>query len=280
MKRPAPLQKTAHVLASLASTAVVLSAATAATADFEPPPGTSAPERGNSTTVSRLYTPPADSTAPRPGTTGTNISRGGGCSSASIAGLVPFAPQTHIGQTTSVDPTFTWFTPETGAQIIEFRIAEYLPERGFRVVYDAELETADLDPSGITTLPLSEADFSLSPDTTYRWQVVLVCNPNRPSESLVAEADIAVVDSSADLETVLAGATTMSDRARLYAEAGLWYDALGAVVASETTDSQQTQLILLEDLAITEAQGESADEDGSYGTIHSDRLQQVIEGLQ
>jgi hypothetical protein len=62
----------------------------------------------------------------------------------------------------------------------------------------------------------------------YRWQVELVCNPSRPSSNLFAEAAIEVVPLQAGLKTQLAQSRDHLDRAKLYAQANLWYDVLKA----------------------------------------------------
>lgn len=226
------------------------------------------------------YVPPPQQSAPRSGSTTTNVARGGGCSAASTTGLIPLAPQTHIGQTQHTQPTFVWFTPEREPYLVEFRIAEHLPDGQFRVVYATEFESSDRTlPSGITTMSLSETDISLSPDKTYRWQVVLVCNPNRPSESLVAEADIVVVNPSSSLNAALSTATAATERANLYAEAGLWYDAM-AEALSIGPGTQSIHISLLEDLAALEEQQDRAGNHSVFDLSFSDRLRQVIAAIR
>ncbi|MGB3615376.1 MAG: DUF928 domain-containing protein, partial [Elainellaceae cyanobacterium] len=134
-------------------------------------------------------------------------------------------------------------------------------------------------PSGVTTVSLSETDFSLTPNTTYSWQVVVVCNPNRPSESLIAEANVAVVETPDTLHNALNAADNASDRARLYAEAGFWYDALEETLVGGTSAEESIQLVLLEDLAAIES-AKSVEDESSLGEFYSDRLQQVIEAIR
>lgn len=223
------------------------------------------------------YRPGATQPPPRSGTTTSTTTRGDGCSAASTMGLVALAPQTHVGLTQSSQPTFAWFSPETDAYTVEFRIAEHLPNGQFRVVYATEFESTDRQlPSGITTVSLSGTNVTLSPNQTYRWQAVVVCNPNRPSESLVTEADIYVVEASADLSAALAAVTDSAERLRLFATSGLWYDAMGEALA---TASPELSISLLEDLVELEAEAIAGAED-VVEVSSIDRLQDVIDRLR
>jgi hypothetical protein len=85
--------------------------------------------------------------------------------------------------------------------------------------------------------------------------VVLVCDPNVPSRNVVAAAEIQVVQPAASLQSQLAAVQTPQQRIDLYAESGLWYDAIAeARKASETSQSQAAVLELLDSLASSEAE--------------------------
>ncbi|MEL6322457.1 MAG: DUF928 domain-containing protein [Cyanobacteria bacterium J06626_14] len=227
--------------------------------------------------IAANYIPPQDASAPRPGRTATGGIRGGGCSASATTGLVPLAPQNHLGQTTSTQPTFAWFNPERESYLTEFRVAEYVPNDRFQVVYQTEFESTEaLLPSGISMLSMSETETYLSAGKTYRWQVVLVCDPNRPSESLVINVDFTVTDAPSSLTTSLSSATTASDRFVLYGEAGFWYDAFDEALEASANDPE-AQLVLLTDLA---ANAENSDDSNSESTTEDtdgDRLRQVID---
>ncbi|MGF1537819.1 MAG: DUF928 domain-containing protein [Elainellaceae cyanobacterium] len=283
MKPLASSQTMAFVLAAMTSTAVLIATATAAIAQFNDP----APGAPNDTIpfVSRAieYVPPEG--ADSPGQTGSLITRSGGsCAPTSTAGMVPLAPQTHIGQSSSQQPTLAWFTPESGPRTIEFSLAKQLPDGRFELVYKTELSAADRGPSGITTLSLSETDVSLTPNTNYTWQAVLVCNPNRPSQSVVIRSDVAVIEAPNALkENLAAAADSAAERVSLYAGSGLWYDAFNeALVAEGNSSSGSLQVALLESLVDLEAAALEANEpaEEASATIFPDRLQQVIDAIR
>lgn len=260
---------------ALALSVGVISSAQAQFVDPEP----SAPDSDSVVTNTGRYVPP-DRSAPQPGSTVPGTTRGDGCSAAATTGLVPLAPQTHTGQTQTLQPTIAWFTPETQGYTLEFRIAEHLSDGRFNILYETEFPlTENTRPSGITVVSLSDTDFTLSAEQTYRWQAVLVCNPNRPSESLVAEADLHVVAADERLVANLVNITDPVERANLYAAHSLWYDALAEVLMVDSDTAKSVQLSLLNDLAAIE-EAAIADNQTRGAEPYDERLRAVIEEIQ
>jgi hypothetical protein len=101
---------------------------------------------------------------------------------------------------------------------------------------------------GIMKLSLPED--SLIGGQRYLWQVVISCDPNHPSTDLVTRAEIQVVEMPLSLKKALSVTREPLKRAELYAESGLWYDALGEALGA-TSDARQGEYAstLLEDLA-------------------------------
>lgn len=198
------------------------------------------------------YRPPQTPSAPKD-TTRPNITRGGSCDSvggtqsanlSSEIGLTPLAPLSHVGQTTSVRPTFVWFVVDRVPHRLEFRLFT----RTGQPLYRAQLQSQP----GIMSITLPPDQPGLAIGQSYVWQVVLVCNPNAPSMNVVATAKIAVVKPSATLQPQLAAAQTPQQRIDRYAESGLWYDAL----AEAQKSSRPAVLDLLNSLASSEAQSQ------------------------
>ena len=65
----------------------------------------------------------------------------------------------------------------------------------------------------------------------YQWSVALILDPNERSKDIVASGFIDRVESSSELTTRLAKAG-QDESAAVYADEGLWYDALAS--AGET----------------------------------------------
>jgi hypothetical protein len=75
---------------------------------------------------------------------------------------------------------------------------------------------------------LSDHDVKLVPGVEYQWVVALITDPDNRSSDLVASGVIKRVESSSELRQKLAQATPTS-LPSVYAEEGIWYDALSAL---------------------------------------------------
>lgn len=190
------------------------------------------------------YRPPKRPSAPKE--TMPRVSRGDSCDRKAEGKLTPLVPFSHIGQTSSPHPTFTWFVPDRTPHPLQFRLFT----RTGQPLYRTEIQSQP----GIMSVALPPNLPQLTIEQSYQWQVVLVCDPKVPSRNVVATAEIQVVEPDASLQTQLAAVQTPQQRIDLYAEAGLWYDAIAvALKASETAQTQLPVLDLLDSLASSEA---------------------------
>jgi hypothetical protein len=135
------------------------------------------------------------------------------------------------------------------------------------------------------THALSKEQASLSPGKTYVWQVAVICNPNSPSQSLVINNRVKIVPVDPTITTQLNNSRDALKRSDIYAQAGLWYDAL-AEIATMPNDPQVQDLTLklISQLAATEEpdnnpSAESAKETKLIET-HQKNLQRIVEALQ
>ncbi|WP_333410759.1 DUF928 domain-containing protein [Microcoleus sp. LAD1_D5] len=191
------------------------------------------------------YTPPKKPSAPKQ--TGTNTTRGGSCEANSPAVLTALVPFSHVGETISQHPTFTWFVPDRTSHPLQFRLFSSTGQALYRTQMQSQ--------PGIMQFSLPPNLPQLSIGQSYKWQVVLVCDRNVSSRNVVAAAEIQVVAPAASLQAQLAAAQTPQQRIDLYAESGLWYDAIAeARKGSETSQNQAPVLELLDALANSEAQ--------------------------
>lgn len=220
------------------------------------------------------YEPPPGQTPPSGGTT-TSGTRGG-CGNSGEISLTALAPQNHVGQTISTHPTFAWFVPDAQPYAMEFRLYEYnssgnsqAPSRtGRKLIQKIQLQSS----SGIMSLSLPQ-ESALSVGKRYRWQVIMICDPNHPSRALVTGAEIDVVEVPPTLETELSATTNPLEKATLYAEAGVWYDAIAETLNHQTEPrARELKLALLEDLIRLEAA--ETPENTSQPSM---RLRQIVE---
>jgi hypothetical protein len=187
-------------------------------------------------------------------------SGGRGCGSstlpaaANVPALILITPNGQSGQTVSTRPTFAWFVRDAAPVPLEFRLYEQDGDRFVLVqaIKDDRLRSAP----GIMVLSAENGLPELTVGKRYRWQVELVCNPSRPSSNLFAEAAIEVVPLQAGLKTQLAQSRDHLDRAKLYAQANLWYDVLKAAFTPlrSTARLQALRLSVLDRVALDAAE--------------------------
>ena len=81
---------------------------------------------------------------------------------------------------------------------------------------------------GVQRVRLADHGVHLAPGVEYQWAVALVPDPEHRSKDIVAAAGIERIMATEALQANLAQADKTAVPA-LYAEAGLWYDAVAAI---------------------------------------------------
>jgi len=84
--------------------------------------------------------------------------------------------------------------------------------------------------AGVHRIRLADHDIRLQPGVAYRWYVAVVPNANRRSKDILAGGAIERVAAPDGLDAELAKVSP-ADSSSLYAEAGLWYDAVASISA-------------------------------------------------
>ncbi|BDA74052.1 hypothetical protein CAL7716_082180 [Calothrix sp. PCC 7716] len=184
------------------------------------------------TVLANTKKPPPDQ-APTSGR--SSGSRGCGTTVASNSGpaLILLSPTASPAQTVLTRPTFAWFVRDTASVPIEFRLYER-ENNSYKLVKGNTFKST----SGITALTLASSAPSLEVGKQYRWQVVLVCDSNRPSGNLFAESDIQVAPIQPSLKSQLERVRDNLGKAKLYAQENLLFDALGIVLKYPGNETQ------------------------------------------
>lgn len=184
--------------------------------DKPPPPATSTQGEKKPAPTTPVYTPPRRD-APR-GRIGGGT-RGPG---DSLLGLYVLAPD-HTGLTVQDQPEFYWHLSEATEYPIEFTLIE---ESAISPVVEAQIPSPDR--TGIQRIQLSTYRVGLKDNAEYRWFVAVVADPNSRSKDILAGGFIEKIKTSDALRTRLAQG--QDDWAPyVYAEEGIWYDALAAI---------------------------------------------------
>jgi len=168
------------------------------------------------------YQPPAGIGAPRRVEGGASRSPD---SRVAIAALVPSNNQ--FGVTTAARPTIFAYMPvvqDSVANLVEFELVD----ASGRSIYFTELEPVTT--SGIVGLRLPESAPALEVGRAYRWVVTVYDRFDEVSGQTTGL--IQRVEQPASLKAELAQATSAHERALVYVEARLWYDALAAMAAA------------------------------------------------
>jgi hypothetical protein len=158
----------------------------------------------------------------------------------------------HTGYTTAEQPVLYWYTSKPVSQPVEVTLVK-------EGDIDPVLETQIPGPSiaGVQRLDLARWDIKLEKDAEYQWFVSVIIDPEQRSQDITAGGTIRRVDAGPETQGRLASATEQS-RAFVYAEEGLWYDAIDALSQlidanpkDETIRNQRISLLAQVGLDIT-----------------------------
>ena len=214
--------------------ALLLGSAQAQTATPIPkaaPSPTPAPKPGKF--VSLSY-PVRDHGSPSTRQDGDAGSRGWGVTVPSVYVLAP----NHTGLTTRGQPSLFWYQSGPASTRIEITITE--PGRHKPLL---RVGADKADQGGIHRIPLARYNITLTPGVLYQWAVALSPDPANRSRDVVALDTIRRIEPDAQLKAALAGSKGLGTAA-VYANNGIWYDALEAV-SNEIDAAQRNKEIRL-----------------------------------
>jgi hypothetical protein len=162
--------------------------------------------------------------------------------------LTALAPD-HTGLTVQEQPTLFWYLAGTSPYTVELTITD---DQSPRPLFKTRIGAPDR--AGIQRIRLAEAGVHMAKGVPYRWAVALVVDPTSPSRDNLAGGTIERVETSKDLQAKLKQAGK-AQTPSIYAQAGLWYDALTAITdlleaAPNDPALRQQQTALLEQVGL------------------------------
>ncbi len=177
-----------------------------------------------------VYKPPLRS-APKGRLAGG--SRAPGNSSTKILLLSP----DHVGLTVFEQPKIFWFLSGPVKQPPEFTLIE-------SNAVNPVVETRLAHPAGpgIQSIRLSDYGVRLKQGVDYQCYIAIVSDPERRSKDIIASGDIEKIEFPASLNEKLNRAAP-TRAPFIYAEEGLWYDALSALSDMIEKDAGQTSCL-------------------------------------
>jgi hypothetical protein len=167
-------------------------------------------------------------------------SRGANGDGIAIEVLVP----DHIALTTREQPSLYWYQSKAAKTLCEVTLTQ--PKKAKPLLV---LRSATPTEPGIHSIRLADFKVKLTPNIIYKWSVAVVLDPANRSEDIIANGIIEFVTPSPQVAAQL-GEATDANRAAIYADAGIWYDALDSLSdlieknpGNQTLQDQRSQLL-------------------------------------
>ncbi|MEB3213337.1 MAG: DUF928 domain-containing protein, partial [Leptolyngbyaceae bacterium] len=153
--------------------------------------------------------------------------------------LSALMPVNNFGYTLDEYPTFYWYVPQIGAQAAEFVLLDENNDEVFLTTFQIA------DRPGIISLSLPEnSGFpALTVGENYHWYFSLICDFDDRSGDLYTDGWIqrTTIESGSALESQLSTAPEET-HAAIYAEAGIWFNALDLLAQERIDDPTDPQI--------------------------------------
>lgn len=176
-----------------------------------------------------LYRPP------QRGAPGGRVGGGTRGPSAAFPLLWALAPD-HVGLSTEAQPRLVWYLSKVTTYPLEFTIIE-----GTGVTPLVEKPLSSPTEPGIQIIRIADYDLNLEKGKTYQWFVSLVSDSEHRSTDIITGGMIQVGDVPASLGEHVRNANPV-EAARLWAQAGFWYDAMGVISTSIQANPSDAQM--------------------------------------
>jgi hypothetical protein len=165
-----------------------------------------------------VYVPPMRG-APSVRVTGASRSTRGGVETQVF--LCALAPE-HTGWTTQESPSLFWYQSEPANAKFELTLLDGEKAKAKPLLF---LTMSASEMSGIQRVRLKDHNIKLEPNVEYQWIVAIVVSNDARSCDIVSSAWIKRVGATEKLQAQLKSAN-QEQKAIIYANQGLWYDAL------------------------------------------------------
>ena len=170
--------------------------------------------------VFSAYNRPSD-TSRRDGSQRRTISGSRGCERQS-AQLTLLIPEDHIALTASEHPTFLFYLSDLPARPIRISIVD--PQKP-EPIFD---RTLTINKAGLFSVTIPPTVSALENGKTYILTAGILCHPTRMSASAYISVNFQKIALNSYQQKKLERASTLLERAQIYAKEGIWYDALAA----------------------------------------------------
>ncbi|MDZ8237505.1 MAG: DUF928 domain-containing protein [Nostoc sp. ChiQUE01a] len=184
--------------------------------------------------ISQTFKPPKRGAPP---VSAGGSTRGGSCLTGKKL-ITPLTPPNKLGLTLGERPTFFWHIPESSVKTAKFLL---FADNDQTLFY----ETSFILPkkSGIVSFTLPDSAPALAVNKTYHWYMTIVCNAEDSSENPIVDGWVERIKPELALSEALAKANLRKLPA-IYAEAGIWHEALTTLVQLRRTEPNNLKVRL------------------------------------
>lgn len=188
--------------------------------------------------ISSVPDPPPGTEGRPNGNTGGGGTRGG-CPQDVNLNLKPditlLIPNNKVGLTVEKYPTFFVFVPETKSNTGEFVLYDRTEKQ---LVYQTTFQLSGIP--GIISIQLPKDKLALKIGNNYEWRFLLHCKPNNDrSEDIMKSGEIKRVAPNEAIAKIQGNPNSL-EKARVYQQNNLWYDALQTVAELRPTTSRNS----------------------------------------
>ncbi len=135
--------------------------------------------------------------------------------------LIALVPQ-QVGLTTRDQPVLFWYQSKPANAKLELTLIQPGTPKPLMVVVSPSARP------GIHRIRLANHSVKLAVNVDYQWAVSLIPDPSSRSLDVVAKGTVKRVEPSKELARLLT-ASSPAELPAIYAQAGIWYDALEAI---------------------------------------------------
>ena len=139
--------------------------------------------------------------------------------------LTALMPLNSYGVTVAAYPTFLFYMPKTADETPPQQAEFILQDENENNVYKATFQTSGKSGVISISLPVETGLQPLQVGKDYHWFFKVICTPQSPDADLSVDGRIKRVEPTPKLSSQLQQATP-NNKAKLYAQAEIWYDAL------------------------------------------------------
>ena len=165
------------------------------------------------------------------------------CVQGNPSQLTALLPETNLGLTTAEYPRFFWFMPKSKAKFAEFALFAVNEQKEEQTpIYKTIFSIAGTPGVASLGLPANATIPPLVVGKDYHWSVSLLCKADDRSKDIRVDGWVQRITPEAGLTNQLAKATS-SDRVRLYASNGIWFDTVTTLADQRCANPKDTALL-------------------------------------